>query len=52
MGILIRRDCASDPNSCEKPVSDFLKTGVPGIIVGVYVQSQSLLPFIQEIYSY
>ncbi|RHZ67337.1 putative MFS monocarboxylate transporter [Aspergillus thermomutatus] len=40
MAILLRRDCdASNPNSsaCEKPVSDFLKTGVPGIIVGILV---------------
>ncbi|KAE8344918.1 hypothetical protein BDV24DRAFT_160221 [Aspergillus arachidicola] len=31
------RDCESDSsaNSCEKPVSNFTKSGVPGIIVGV-----------------
>ncbi|KAF7159614.1 hypothetical protein CNMCM5623_004994 [Aspergillus felis] len=40
MAILLRRDCdSSNANSaaCEKPVSDFLKTGVPGIIVGILV---------------
>ncbi|KAL5363304.1 hypothetical protein BJX96DRAFT_177947 [Aspergillus floccosus] len=34
------RDCDPDsPNSsgCEKPVSNFLKSGVPGIVVGVLV---------------
>ncbi|KAF4254056.1 hypothetical protein KXW98_007820 [Aspergillus fumigatus] len=39
MAIVLRRDCDANANSadCEKPVSDFLKTGVPGIIVGILV---------------
>ncbi|KAF4240587.1 hypothetical protein CNMCM6457_007165 [Aspergillus fumigatiaffinis] len=39
MAILLRRDCDASVNgaNCEKPVSDFLKTGVPGIIVGILV---------------
>ncbi|KAF9885350.1 hypothetical protein FE257_012967 [Aspergillus nanangensis] len=37
---LLARECDPDaPNSagCEKPVSNFLKSGVPGIVVGVLV---------------
>ncbi|OGM45351.1 hypothetical protein ABOM_005556 [Aspergillus bombycis] len=30
------RDCEGDDSAaCEKPVSNFIKSGVPGIIVGV-----------------
>ncbi|RAL16780.1 uncharacterized protein BO97DRAFT_420174 [Aspergillus homomorphus CBS 101889] len=31
------RDCDSSNESCEKPVSNFLKSGVPGIVTGVIV---------------
>ncbi|KAH8426601.1 uncharacterized protein LDX57_004336 [Aspergillus melleus] len=33
--LLLARDCSGD--DCEKPTSTFLKSGVPGIIIGVLV---------------